>query len=592
MTEQARPRSVAVLTEVAALDKALDYLVPEGFEGPLEPGSRVRVDLHGRSVRGWVLGEGSEQALNLKPLKASLGIGPPESVLELCEWAAWRWYSTPTRFLSSASPDRLVRSLPRRPAMPALEVPPSELGRLGAAQAGGEARGLLRLGPSTDPFDLVLGFLSGLGDALGAKSALILVPSVGYAKRLTARLGRRGIPAVNAQDAWESARAGWPVVVGTRAGALAPCPHLAGVIVLDAEDRRFLAEGAPTYSTTVMAAERASRAQAPMLAVASVPTADLSALLEEIPSPPGVERAGWPVVAVADRREDDPRNGLLSGHLVEELRAALEHQPDGIAAACLVNRTGRARLLACARCEQIARCTACEAAMVLEDDLGCPRCGTHRPIVCQACGATKLKLLRLGTAQVAVELEALLGVPVAELTATSESPGPATRVVVGTEAVLHRLRRTQLIALLDLDHHLLAPRAGAEQQSLSLIAQAGRLVGPRGDTDSGLVLLQTRNATHPVVLAAQKGDPSEVLEVDRALRTQLQLAPARAYALLKGEGAEALAEAIVGLGIEIMPLGEHRVAASASDHPRLLDALAHATRPKERVVVSVDPVEF
>lgn len=592
MTEQARPRSVAVLTEVAALDKALDYLVPDGFNGPVDIGSRVRVDLHGRSVRGWVLGAGSQDGVELKALTSSLGIGPPQSVVELCEWAAWRWYSTPTRFLSFASPDRLVRSLPRRPPGPSIEVPDSVLGRLGSEHAQGASACLLRIGPATDPFDLVLGFLAGLGNALATKSALVLVPSVGYAQRLTARLGRRGIPAINESESWESARAGWPVIVGTRGGVFAPCPDLAGVLVLDAEDSRFIAEGAPTYATPVLALERARSASAPLLAVAAVPTAELCALLPFIPTPPGIERAGWPTVSVADRREEDPRNGLLTAHLVDELRAALRAHPSGIAAACVVNRTGRARLLACGRCEQIARCTSCEAAMVLDDDLVCPRCATHRPVVCQGCGATKLKLLRLGTAQLAVELGALLGVAVAELTAASAQPDPGTRVVVGTEAVLHRIRRTSLVALLDLDHHLLAPRAGAEQESLSLIARAGRLVGPRGEPDSGLVLLQTRNATHPVVEAAQAGDPSRVLEADQSLRAQLGLAPSRAYGLIKGEGAETFAHGLEGLGIEIASLGEHRLVVSAPDHQMLCDALAAAVRPKQRVVVSVDPVTF
>jgi len=362
---------------------------------------------------------------------------------------------------------------------------------------------------------------------------------------------------------------------------------------LDAEDERFSAEGAPTSSAVVIAAERAARSDAPCLLVSAVPTAELGAMAPLIPLGAGGERSGWPQVGVVNRSEDDPRNGLLSAHLVEELRAALSAHPSGVAAACLVNRTGRARLLACSRCDQIARCTTCEAAMILDDDLGCPRCGEHRPVLCRGCGATKLKLLRLGTAQIATELEALLGVPVAEVTAASkEAWDKNVRVVVGTEAVLFRLRRTGLVAFLDLDHHLLAPRVGAEQRTLALLGRAGRLVGARGDEGSGHLLVQTRHPEHPVVIAAQHGAPEAVLAADTSLRFQLGLAPARAYALVKGEGAEAFVGGLGGLGIEVSPLGEGRQAVSAPDHRLLADALAGVTRPKGRVVVSVDPAEL
>ena len=593
MTEQAPPRSVAVLTEVAALDRPLDYLVPEGFPGPLEPGSRVRVDLHGRSVRGWILGDGGGEVRDLKPLKSSLGIGPPSSVVALAHWAAWRWYSTAPRFLGPASPERIVRSLPKRPNFPGVETPPTSLGALGNARARHSDPGLLRLGPCSDPFDLLLGFLSGLGARLETGSALVLVPSIGYAHRLARRLARRGIPAVEASESWEAARSGWPVVIGTRAGAFAPLPEIAGVLVFDAEDERFSSEGAPTSSAVVIAAERARASNAPCLLVSAVPTAEISAMAPSVFLGAGIERSGWPQVGIVNRSDDDPRHGLLSSHLVEELRAALRAYPSGVAAACLVNRTGRARLLACSRCDQIARCTACEAAMVLNEDLSCPRCGEHRPVLCTGCGATKLKLLRLGTAQIATELEALLGVPVAEVTAAVKEQWPDNvRVVVGTEAVLSRLRRTGLVAFLDLDHHLLAPRVGAEQRTLALLGRAGRLVGARSEEGAGTLLLQTRHPEHPVVVAAQTGIPVPVLEADAALRSQLGLAPARAYALVKGDGAAEFVAGLTGFGIEVAPLGDNRQAVSAPDHQLLADALAGATRPKGRVVVSVDPAEL
>ena len=43
-----------VLPDVSGLDKAFDYLVPEHLDATVEVGTRVRVDLHGRRVGGWI----------------------------------------------------------------------------------------------------------------------------------------------------------------------------------------------------------------------------------------------------------------------------------------------------------------------------------------------------------------------------------------------------------------------------------------------------------------------------------------------------------------------------------------------------------
>ena len=82
-------------------------------------------------------------------------------------------------------------------------------------------------------------------------------------------------------------------------------------------------------------------------------------------------------------------------------------------------------------------------------------------MICAACGATRLKILRPGVARVREELEALLGVPVGEVSgsgraASGTEPLPDVPVVVGTGAVLYRTRHAGAVAFLDFDQHLLA----------------------------------------------------------------------------------------------------------------------------------------
>ena len=129
---------------------------------------------------------------------------------------------------------------------------------------------------------------------------------------------------------------------------------------------------------------------------------------------------------------------------------------------CVLNRKGRSRLLACVGCGELARCGDHGSILVLERDeaedeagpegtgkpdewLRCPVDEGRRPVVCDACGATRFRNLRAGVSRVREELEALAGRPAAEVTADSPVADLARRgapsLLVGTEAVLHRLER-------------------------------------------------------------------------------------------------------------------------------------------------------
>src|SRR5690606_23993453 len=151
-------------------------------------------------------------------------------------------------------------------------------------------------------------------------------------------------------------------------------------------------------------------------------------------------------------------------------------------------------------------------------------CGAERPTVCSACGATRFKLLRPGVSRAREDVEALVGEPVAEVTADS-GPLPAGRVYVGTEALLHRMDRADLVAFLDLDGDLLAPRYRAAEQVLAHLALAARLLGGRG---AGRLLVQTRVPDHDVVRAVLLADPGRFAAAEAARRAALKLPPTTA----------------------------------------------------------------
>jgi primosomal protein N' (replication factor Y) len=593
-------RIVRVLPDVRAVPRRFDYAVPEGWAGPVGVGTRVRIDLHGRRVGGWVVEDGVEATpgLVLKPLAKLSGLGPPAEVVALAEWAAWRWAGPLAPLLTTASPERVVLSLPalppaeaRRPVAPSEgSVPPpvAELlgGPLEAALALRGRPALLRVPPDSDLLPIVE---ATAGRAEGP--LVVLVPSSGWAERLRGRLARRGW---RATGDWAQAAAGWPIFVGARAGAFAPVPALGAALVLDCHDEAYREERSPRFDAALVLAERAARAGAPCLWVSPCPSAtQVAAAAVQRPSR-AAERGGWPALQVVDRRAADPRTGWLSAELVTLAHRVL---PAGRLLVVL-NRTGRARLLACKACGELARCVACGGAVErVGDEYACRRCGARRPVVCVACGSTAPKVLRPGVSGLADEVAALLKVEVGEVAGPGSEPVPDAPVLVGTEAVLHRVRGAATVAFVDFDQHLLAPRLGAGDAALALLARAGRLVGGRR-AGRGSVLVQTRLVDHEVLAAAAHGDPDRLSEPELALRRQLGLPPASALATLVGPGAAQLAAAVAAMGgptppgeISASELAPERWLLRAPDHAVLCGALAEAPGPDERVNVTVDPTD-
>ena len=242
-----------------------------------------------------------------------------------------------------------------------------------------------------------------------------------------------------------------------------------------------------------------------------------------------IERDDWPIVDVLDRRNEDPTK---SGPFAADLRRHIDGDRRVV---CVLNRTGRARLLACAACGELVRSDDGGQIMRLVDDELVSADGSERrPVICTVCGSTALKTLRMGVERAREELEAFLGEPVDEITAASEQR-PQQRVAIGTEAVLHRVDRADVVVFLDFDQELLAVRQRAAEQAMAMISQAARLVGGRGS--GGRVVVQTRQPEHEVILAAGRGDPALVAVAERDRRRPLRLPPYGAQVSISGEGA-------------------------------------------------------
>jgi primosomal protein N' (replication factor Y) len=208
-----------------------------------------------------------------------------------------------------------------------------------------------------------------------------------------------------------------------------------------------------------------------------------------------------------------------------------------------------------------------------------------------ACGGTRMKALRVGVTGAADELARLTGRRVDEVTAeTPQGAPPPGDVLVGTEAVLHRVAGAALVAFLEFDQEVLAPRYRAAERALGLLARASRLVG--GRDGGGRVVVQTRLPFHETLDAAVRADPSRLAVVERARRAALRLPPETALALVSGPAAPPFVAAVAEAGdVEVLgPRAGGRWLLRAPDHSVLCDRLGATPRPGGRLRVEVDPL--
>jgi primosomal protein N' (replication factor Y) (superfamily II helicase) len=586
-------RVVRVLPDVRGMAKAFDYLVPAELTDTIGLGTLVDVDLGGRRLRGWVVEVDVEApvGVDLRVLRAARSLGPDASLVALSAWGAWRFAGSRSALLSTASaPVKVPATPPLSPDAAAVApVAPDDAvaaGRAVASHYGAPLEGVfvepvtvVRLPPAADPQALI-------NAAAGLGPVLVVTPTARQATEVRRGLRRAGHACAELPFGWGAARRGGHSVVGTRAAAWAPCAPLGSVIVLDEHDESHFQEHTPTWHARTVAVERARAAGVPCVLVSSAPSLEaLAAGVLRAPEPTA-EQGGWPKVEVVDLRFEDPlQPGIISESLTEVIRT-------GARVVCVLNRRGRARLLACNGCQELVRCADCGAAVSQGDnDLACGSCGAHRPALCLACGRTNLRAVRRGVTRLREDLEGLVGEPVVELVAGT-TPTAATRVMVGTSAALHHVGEVDVVAFVDLDQELLAPRYRAAEESLGLLVLAGRMVGGRAE-GRGSVLVQTSLPDHPVVVAAATGDPAGFAAGELALRRELGWPPVQAVALVSGQAA---GEFIGGLGDtgEVSVLGplEDRWMLRAPNHTALCDLLAGAPRPSGRLRIEMDPVRL
>lgn len=578
---------VRVLPDVAGIDKSFDYRVPEAMVGKVGIGDVVRVPLHSRSVAGWVvelLDDGdSSHADKLLDVSKWSSKGPTEEVVDLARWAAHRYVGRLRTLLTPASPDRNVVSLPLgHYAKSRSETNSVDDGAVSAVRDQGVS--LLVRGPLTDLTAIVSGVLH-------AGPTLVVMPTQSRARGLAAAMRRLGFTTAVYPDEWARAAGGVDVVVGARATVWASVPQLASILVIDEHDETLQEERMPTWHAREVAIERGRRRGIPVVLTSAVPSCVAVRGAKIIHAEDPRWWSKWPHVEVHDRTRDERwGSSLLSSEVIEALRDTSRR------VALVMNTKGRARLIACGSCRRVVRCTACDGSMTMDDDarLVCARCDVSRPGVCAECGSLKMALVRQGVTRLHEDVAKAAGVNLDQVAmvaagTTNEFPSHEVRLLVGTEAVLHRARDLDDVVLLDIDSELLAPRFRAAESALALVAKSAWAVsrsakGPR-------VIVQTRDATHPALRALIDGDLKSFVDNTLEQRHVLSLPPFSYLAQVSGEGVDRV-EGLLrkDLLVQVARLDDSSLLVKASSYAELDDALAAAgVGPGGDVRVARDP---
>ena len=530
-----RPRVVRVLPDVPAIDKTFDYLVPDALGDQVRVGTVVRVELHGRRVGGWVVADDVEPPPGVALLPARQGhrLGPAARA------------DRPGRLGGVA----LVRA--------GRHVPGHGVGRSRRARAAPPVARRHR--PAT------------VAAPVGAEHDALIRRRASPARRSRAApaAGRRPLPGGAGRGRGWATRWSWRRrSAGARHLGSAPAPgrrrrrHPAqglgrGPGRLGVRRRRGRGVGAGARPRRGRGARRARR---------GVPGGGLADLARPRrrhragPAGRGAVRAGVarrPASRRCSGRGDDGllvpvarrssgragrsstsstaaarspgAAGLYSERFVKAHARGARHRW----CACSTARAGPA----CWRAPAAARRPAASTARrrwprPTTARWSCRSCGTERPVVCQACGATD-----------------------AEEPAGRRHPGPRGARGAGPRAGRrghrrHRRRRAArrrastsaprrcctrsrsaaLVAFLDFDQELLAPALPRRRAGDGAAGPGAPGCVGGGRRDGGRVLVQTRLPQHEVLQAALLAEPGRAADAEWERRRFLRFPPVTAMA--------------------------------------------------------------
>jgi primosomal protein N' (replication factor Y) len=529
------------------------------------------VPFHGRTVRGWVLGDTTDVPDRVLPVSAVASSIRffDEAALHLYRWMSERYVAPLAAVIGRSHPPRVVseESVPAQPAEPR-DPPALAGGPIGDYRHGGELLDALRSGGAgavvlrPAPEDEAAAALEAVTACLASgRGAIVLVPEASpvpaTARLVVERFGGRVAMHLGGDRRaryrrWLDIEGGrHDVVVGTHASVFAPLPGIGMVYVARESHATHREDRAPYYHVRDVALERTRRASAVCVLSALCPSSEATALgLRQVS--PASRR--WPPVEVV-KPGPEGRAPRLVRALRETTRGFLYSPLPGYGIAQV-----------CRACGSPAACAACGGALRLEE--GVVRCVVcESPGRCASCGAARFGIRRGGAERVEEWAGSRAAVPVRR-PARARAPRDREILVGGPEFVrdLGPLD-LDLVGILDADLGERRPGLGGREQALATWMEAVGWASPHGRA-----IVQASRAADPAVQALVRGNPDRFHADEARRRSEAGFPVGAAVFRVAGTGdLEARLAALRPITLIATPVADSTVCLLAIDRDRVGD---------------------
>jgi len=368
------------------------------------------------------------------------------------------------------------------------------------------------------------------------KQVLYLLPEIALTTQITSRLqkhfgNKMGIYHSKFADAervevWQNllTQKNYQLIVGVRSSIFLPFANL-GLVIVDEEHENTYKQfdPAPRYHARDAAIVLSKLFGAKTLLGTATPSIESYfnarqgkyALVELLQRFEGIEMPKVVAVDVREAKRKKQMTSHFSPLLLEKIDEALLNGEQVI---LFQNRRGFSPFIECGQCAHVVKCVNCDVSMTYHKHLNqlvCHYCNHSMPLpsVCPACHSPAIETRGFGTEKIEEEMSLLYPdhkVARMDLDTTRSKSGyekmikkfenGEVQILIGTQMISKGLDfdNVSVVGILNADNMLNYPDFRAFERSFQLMTQVSGRAGRK--RKRGLVVLQTSNPKHPVIL--------------------------------------------------------------------------------------------
>ena len=410
------------------------------------------------------------------------------------------------------------------------------------------------------------------------KQVLYLLPEIALTTQITERLkkvfgNKLGIYHSKFSDAerveiWRKqlSNEGYDIILGVRSSIFLPFHNL-GLVIVDEEHENTYKQydPAPRYHARNAAIVLASFYGAKTLLGTATPSIETYSnahsgkygLVELNERYQDIQLPQILPVDIKELARKKRMNGQFSPILLEHIRMALNNKEQII---LFQNRRGFAPMIECRTCGWVPKCKNCDVSLTYHkgiNQLTCHYCGyTYQvPRSCPACEGVELINRGFGTEKVEDDIktifpEARVARMDMDTTRTrtayekiiSDFERGNTDILIGTQMISKGLDfdNVSIVGILNADTMLNYPDFRSYERAYQLMAQVSGRAGRKNK--QGLVILQTKSITHPIIHQVIKNDYQSMFSLQLSERQMFHYPPfyRLVYVYLKNRNADLL----------------------------------------------------